>query len=112
MNIYTGKYTYANNDNTDVLKTVKAVCELCKPFEGPHCTIFVDHFYTSIPLMKGLDKMSLCVTGTVTKKRLPAEIKINKTSKKSRIWSVDTLYHIGMSMMTPKKQIWSGVLEW
>ena len=30
--IYTGKYTYYNNDNTYMLNTVKVVCELCKPF--------------------------------------------------------------------------------
>ena len=32
--IYTGKYTYTKNDNTDMLKTVNVVCELCKTFEG------------------------------------------------------------------------------
>ena len=31
--IYTGNYTYSNNGNTDMLNTVKFVCEMCKPFE-------------------------------------------------------------------------------
>ena len=30
--IYTGKYTYANNNNTFMFKTVKVVCELCNIF--------------------------------------------------------------------------------
>ena len=55
MIIYTGKYMHVNNKNSDMLKTVKVVCELCKPFEGLHCTVFVYNFYTSIPLMKKLE---------------------------------------------------------
>ena len=77
----TGKYNYTNDDNTDMLKTVKVACEMCKPFEVSHCTIFVDFFYNSILLMKELDKMSLYVTGTITKNRLPEEVKTNKTLK-------------------------------
>ena len=30
--MYTGKYTYAKNDNTGMLETVKVVYDLCKPF--------------------------------------------------------------------------------
>ena len=40
--IYTVKYTYDNNDNTDMLKTLKVVCEVCKTFEGQNCTGIVD----------------------------------------------------------------------
>ena len=46
--------------------------------------------------------MSIYVSGAVMKNSLMVEIKINKTSKKSRRCSVDTLYHISMNMMTPK----------
>ena len=67
-----------------MLNTVKVVCELCKPFEGSHSTVFFNLFYTSIILMKFLDKISLHVTGTVIKNRLPEEVKINKTSQKNK----------------------------
>ena len=39
--IYTGKYTYANIENTDMLKTMEVVCEMCKPFEVLHNTVFI-----------------------------------------------------------------------
>ena len=50
--IYTGEYNYYNNDNTDMLKTVKFVCEICNPFEVSYSTVFVGRFYNYIPLMK------------------------------------------------------------
>ena len=30
--MYTGKYTYSNNENTYMLKTINLVCELCNEF--------------------------------------------------------------------------------
>ena len=51
--------------------------------------------------------MSIYVSGAVMKNSLMVEVKINKTAKKSRRCSVDTLYHISMNMMTPKwKKNW------
>ena len=46
-------------------KTVQVVKELCKPFGGSFRTIFIDRFYTSMDLLKAMDKMQLYVTGTV-----------------------------------------------
>ena len=82
--IYSGKYNYSNNESIDILKTVKVVYELCKPFEGSHCTFFVDCFYNSIPLTKELDKIEFYVTGTVMTNILPSEVKTNKTPKNPR----------------------------
>jgi hypothetical protein len=80
--IYTGKTTYTQSENEeDKKKTVMVVKELCKDFEGSHRTIFVDRFYTSMDLLKALDKMGLYVTGTVMKNRLPKELTIFKTTK-------------------------------
>jgi Transposase IS4 len=42
---------------------------------------YVDRFYTSLDLLKALDEMSLYVTGTVMKNRLPKELTITKSSK-------------------------------
>ena len=50
--IYTGKYTYANNYNTEILNTVKVVCKLCNTFEESHHPVLIDRFYTSITLME------------------------------------------------------------
>jgi Transposase IS4 len=79
--IYTGTYTYFENENENMKKTVAVVKRLCEPFEGTHRTIFVDRFYTSIDLMKELDKMSLYDTGTVMRSRLPKEITIARASR-------------------------------
>ena len=79
--MYTGNYTYSKNYNTDMLNTVKVFCELCKPFEGSQCTIFIGRFYTSVLLLEELYKISLYINEPVIKNRLPEELKINKTSK-------------------------------
>ena len=45
--IYSGTYTYSNNDNTDTLKNMKVVCERCKTFEGSHHTVLMIDFTLS-----------------------------------------------------------------
>ena len=62
-------------------KTVAIVKKLCEQYEGSHRTIYVDHFYTSIDLLKELDKMKLYVTGTCMKNRIPKELVITKSSR-------------------------------
>ena len=42
------------------------------------------------------------MTGTVITNRLPADLKLNKTLKYPRKWNAETLYHIGMNIMTPE----------
>jgi Transposase IS4 len=77
--IYTGKKTYQQQDE-DLMKTVQVVKNLCTPYAGSHCTVFVDQFYTSIQLMQELDKMNLYVVGTVMRNRIPNEQTIAKNS--------------------------------
>jgi Transposase IS4/Exonuclease len=77
--IYTGKKTYQQQDE-DLMKTVQVVKNLCTPYAGSHRTVFVDRFYTSIQLMKELDKMNLYVVGTVMRNRIPNELTIAKNS--------------------------------
>jgi Transposase IS4 len=64
-NIYTGAYTYNEQDNENMKNTVAVVKRLCSPFEGSQQTMFVNRFYTSIDLLKELDKMDLYITGIV-----------------------------------------------
>jgi Transposase IS4 len=72
--VYTGKTTkYNDNETENEKKTVAIVKQLCKPYAGTHRTIYIDRFYSSIDLMKELDKMNLYVTGTVMKNRIPKE---------------------------------------
>lgn len=84
--VYTGKSTYNDNDvnSESDQKTVQVVTELCKRFEGTKRTVYVDRFYTSIALMKAMDKMDLYVTGTVMANRVPKECRIAKGSKEFR----------------------------
>jgi hypothetical protein len=78
--IYTGAQTYANT-NEDVSKTVRVVRSLCEDYTDSYRTIYIDRFYTSLDLMKEMDKLNLFVTGTVMANRIPKELKINKTSQ-------------------------------
>ncbi len=78
--IYTGKTTYGPEDQQDMKKTVSIVKLLCQNFDGSYRTVFVDRFYTSIDLLKELDKMKLFVTGTCMRNRIPKELVIAKSS--------------------------------
>jgi DNA polymerase III epsilon subunit-like protein len=55
--IYTGKSTYGSTDDQDKLKTVQVVEKLVEPFVGSYRTVYVDQFYTSIGLLKALEKL-------------------------------------------------------
>ena len=62
---YSGRYTYHSaSDDKELKKTVRVVKELCLPYKESHRCVFVDRFYTSIDLLKELDKLNLYVTGT------------------------------------------------
>jgi Transposase IS4 len=43
--------------------------------------VYVDRFYTSVDLLKTLDRMQLLITGTVMRNRIPKELTIPKTSR-------------------------------
>ena len=79
VKFYTGKTTYGTGI-IEEKKTVKVVTDLCQRFEGTFRTIYVDRFYTSIDMMKALDAMSLCITGTLMQNRLPKDLQIAKSS--------------------------------
>jgi Transposase IS4 len=79
--VYTGASTYYNSGPEDTKKTVMVVKQLVDKYKNTHCTIYVDQFYTSIDLLKALNKMNLYVTGTLMRNRLPKEVIINKSSK-------------------------------
>jgi DNA polymerase III epsilon subunit-like protein len=79
--VYTGQYTYnnsASNTSEDTKKTVKVCMELCRPYKGSHRVVYVDRFYTSIELLKELEKIDLYVTGTVMSNRIPDRLRITK----------------------------------
>jgi len=80
--VYTGQYTYNNcpGSNEDTKKTVKVCKDLCLPYKGSHHVVYVDHFDTSIELIKELEKMNLYVTGTVMSNRIPEQLRITKCS--------------------------------
>ena len=78
--VYTGVTTYQVS-HEDTMKTVQVVKELCKNYSGTYRTIYIDRFYTSIELLKSLDKIQIFVVGTCMKNRLPKELKIIKNTK-------------------------------
>ena len=78
---YTGKRTYYDSVDDSLKKTVQVVKSLCQPYSNTHRTVYVDRFYTSVELLKELKKMKLYITGTVMKNRLPADLRIAKTSQ-------------------------------
>lgn len=79
--VYTGKTTSNENENDNTKKRVKVVTQICEAFKDSYGTVYVDRFYTSIDLMKALDKMKIYVTGTVMKYRLPKELIMAKNTK-------------------------------
>lgn len=80
--IYTGKSTYfPEADGVTKMKTVQIVERLVEPFVGTHRTIYVDRFYTSLDLLKSMEERGLFVTGTVLQNRIPAGIRILKSSR-------------------------------
>ena len=60
--VYTGKHTYNESVNQADKKTVRVVKDLCKSWEGTHCIVYVDSYYTLLELLKELHKMKLYVT--------------------------------------------------
>jgi hypothetical protein len=79
--INTGKSTYyESNDQPEKKKTVQVVEQLVQPFVGTYRTIYVDHFYTSLDLVKLLADRNLYITGTMLANRIPLAIRTAKTS--------------------------------
>jgi Transposase IS4 len=74
ITIYTGKSTYNEKELEDTKKTVLVVKNLCIDFKDSHCVVFVDRFYMSIDLLKGMGDIGLYVTGTCMRNRLPKEV--------------------------------------
>jgi DNA polymerase III epsilon subunit-like protein len=79
--IYTGKSTYNESDSENKKKTVQVVRQLCQDYKDTYRCVFVDRFYTSIDLLKELDKLGLYVTGTCMRNRLSKEVVIKKQSR-------------------------------
>ncbi len=92
--IYTGKSTYTENNNKDLKKTVQVVRDLCESYTGSFRTVYIDRFYTSIDVMKELDKMKLFVTGTCMTNRVPKELQIANSSAEAKSMNRgDYTYH-------------------
>jgi len=51
-------------------------------YVGTYRTIYVDHFYTSIELMKSLADQNLFVTGTMMQNRLLPGVRVNQATYK------------------------------
>lgn len=93
--VYTGKQTYQQQENNlEMKKTVQIVRALCDPYANSFRTIYIDRFYTSIDVMKELDKIDLFVTGTVMKNRIPNELTLAKSSREFKAMARgDFKYH-------------------
>lgn len=79
--VYTGKSTYGNETDFDGKKTIQVVNKLVEQYSGSFRTIYIDRFYTSIDLLKAMDKINIFVTGTCMKNRIPNQLNIAKSSR-------------------------------
>jgi DNA polymerase III epsilon subunit-like protein len=79
--VYTGKTTYGNELDFEGKKTIQVVNKLVEQYAGSFRTIYIDRFYTSIDLLKAMDKINIFVTGTCMKNRIPRQLTIAKSSR-------------------------------
>jgi Transposase IS4 len=79
VNISPPKKPYIQQDD-DLMRMVQIVKHLCLPYVGPQRTVSVDCFYTSINLMKELDKLELHAFGMAMRTCVPKELTIAKNS--------------------------------
>ena len=66
--IYTGKTT-ADPEWANLGATASTVLELCRDFFGSDRRVFMDNYYTSIPLFERLAEKELWGCGTVKQSR-------------------------------------------
>lgn len=55
--------------------------QLVQQYAQSFWTIYIDRFYTSVDLLKAMDKINIFVTGTCMKNRIPKQLTIAKSSK-------------------------------
>ena len=67
--------------NPNEKKMVTVVKELCQHLAGLHGTVYVDRFYTSLELMKELQKLNIYMTGMMMRNHIPKELTIAKSGK-------------------------------
>ena len=60
---------------------VSIVKDLCKPFQGTHCTVFLDRFFTSVDMYMALSEMDLYCTRTVMANKILKQLQIKKSLK-------------------------------
>ena len=75
--------------------------------------MFVDRFYTSIDLLKELDKQNLYVTGTCMRNRVPNEVVFTKSSAVFRgIQQGESKHHLHEYVTEDGKKVKYGLVCW
>lgn len=79
---YIGKQEDDNTKEASV--TQKTVLKLMEPLAGKNHRVYMDNYYTGIPLIRELEKMDIFTTGTVrtNRKGLDKQVTIKKTEEK------------------------------
>lgn len=73
--IYQGKNTFLNENSKNLGIGPSAVIRLSETLkEGTH--IFIDRYFTTIPLLENMFDKKITVTGTIMKSRIPRSVQL------------------------------------
>jgi hypothetical protein len=73
---YVGKSRSADDEHEDVSVTHQTVIKLLTPLKGKNHHVYMDNYYTGIPLFKELQSMDIYATGTVRTNRKGLDPKV------------------------------------
>lgn len=82
--IYQGKSTFLNEKSKDLGIGPSAVIRLSETLkEGTH--IFIDRYFTTIPLLEHMFEKKITVTGTIMKSRIPRSVQLTSEKTMARL---------------------------
>lgn len=82
--IYQGKNTYINENSKHLGIGPSAVIRLSETLkEGTH--IFIDRYFTTIPLLEHMLEKKITVTGTIMKSRIPRSVQLTSEKTMARL---------------------------
>jgi hypothetical protein len=83
---YVGKSRSVDDDDQDISVTHDTVIKLMTPLAGKNHRVYMDNYYTGIPLFKQLQSMDIYSTGTVhtNRKGLDPQVTMRKQEEKHK----------------------------
>lgn len=113
MIVYTGKSAYGNKADFEGKKTVQVVNRLVEQYADSYRTLYINHFYTSIDLLKAMDSINVFVAGTCLKNRIPRQLTIAKSSQEFKAMERgENKHHFYSYTAEGRKSIQYGLVCW